>query len=424
MKTPFLFLIGLGMMCCVSCERQGKEAVPNLDELYTCIWKTERGSPKMPTASCAQVLFFDLNNDGVLDALVGYCTEAQRGDGKVYRWTAYQYKDGEWQCGEDQGDGGIGFITFDNQFHFFHILTTQGQKPKLIWAAESLPIENYILVGTLTTQQVVINDDGYLRRHPLPGIVENGHYYADWCVEDIYSKGLKPSPYKLEPVQFHVVQRKDTAQEGDTADTDPEDSDYTMPRILPRKGIPILTREEIIRLEPEDPDLPNRNRDRLYGEVDLTGNGLKDIIISETLGRSGRGGLSWTVYLCIATNQYQEANAGIFGNPLALEDDNWEGKRIWTYWHSSGTSGSVWYLQFDCQGAGKLSPLLDINPGDAGTGIGQCVYGAIFNQDTLIPMRVISPASLTNDLPLVDVPYGDEADDDKPDDEDTSDEEE
>jgi len=422
MKTPFLFLICLGMMCCVSCERQGKLAVPNLDELYTSIWKTERGSPKMPTASCARVLFFDLNNDGVLDALVGYCTEAQRGDGKVYRWTAYQYKDGEWQCGKDQGDGGIGFITFDNQFHFFHILTTQGQKPKLIWAAESLPIENYILVGTLTTQQVVINDDGYLRRHPLPGIVENGHYYADWCVEDIYSKGLKPSPYKLEPVpieKFHVVQRKDTAQEGDTADTDSEYPEYAMPRIMPRKGIPILTREEIIRLEPENPDLPDRNRSRNYCEVDLTGNGLKDIIISEPLGMSGMGGSSWTVYICISTNQYQEANVGLSGRTFAFEDDNWEGKRIWAYWHLSSNSGAIEYLQFNRQGEGTQGPSIEIYTDGDGSGIGGAIFEAIFNERNLLRMRRISPASPTNDLPLIDVP-----DDDEPGDEDSSDEEE
>ena len=169
-------------------------------------------------------------------------------------------------------------------------------------------------------------------------------------------------------------------------------------------SIPLLTREEVIRLEPENPDLPNRDRSRFYGEVDLTGNGLKDIIISEPLGMSGMGGMSWTVYLCVNTNQYQEANIGLSGRTLAVEVDGYGRNKIWSYWHISSESGSVECFYFD-EGECKLSPSLELYTGYAGTGTGGAIFAAIFNEHTVFPMRVISPASPTNDLPLVDVPW-------------------
>jgi len=81
------------------------------------------------------------------------------------------------------------------------------------------------------------------------------------------------------------------------------------------------------------------------------------------------------------------------------------GKRLWAYWKSSASSGAVQYLYLDYVDGWKLSPLLEIQPGDAGTGIGNGIMKAIFNEDDLLPMRIISPASPTNDLPYLDTPW-------------------
>ena len=146
---------------------------------------------------------------------------------------------------------------------------------------------------------------------------------------------------------------------------------------------PFLTREEIIQPEPEDDFNKDKSRDRRYAEVDLNDDGLKDIIISDPGYTGGTGGVSWGVYLCVSTNQYKGVG-GMFGNMLALEDDcrNWGSKRIWSYSHISGWSGTVQYLYFE-DGEGKLSPALVIYTGDGGTDMGNGIYNAIFANNPL-----------------------------------------
>jgi len=165
---------------------------------------------------------------------------------------------------------------------------------------------------------------------------------------------------------------------------------------------PLLTRTEIIALIPTDSsDRPDRHRSRLYAELDLTTNGLKDIIISEELGMKGTGGITWFIYRCVGDDQYQLATE-LGGWPLAVEEDEWECKRIWSYWHERQVVGHIGYLRWGLDGKITHSPALELYRHSE---VGDGIYNSVFNNNTLLPMRKISPASPTSDLPYVDEPW-------------------
>lgn len=168
----------------------------------------------------------------------------------------------------------------------------------------------------------------------------------------------------------------------------------------------LLTRAEIIKPVSANPYREDYDRRRFYVEIDLNGDGLMTIIISEAISESDRGGHFWSVYLRVSDNQYQFAGE-IFGWPLAKEEDDSGCRGIWSYSRRSARSGGIQCLYFDpWEHKFTLSPVLEIRPGDSGTDIGNNIYKTIFNDDTCLPLRVISPASLTNDLPYLDKPYG------------------
>jgi len=145
-----------------------------------------------------------------------------------------------------------------------------------------------------------------------------------------------------------------------------------------------LKREDIIY---PDPPLVTEeghvfDATRFYAEIDLTGNGLKDIIISEPVFMSGRSGKTWFVHLCVTTNQYKRFPVEIFGWPLALET-HYNSTRIWGYSRLSGSQGAIQHWEFNKRGEYTESSRLDIYPGDGGTDTGNAIYNAIFKDKWL-----------------------------------------
>jgi len=140
-----------------------------------------------------------------------------------------------------------------------------------------------------------------------------------------------------------------------------------------------LTREEIIQPEPECEYNKGWDRSRLYAEVDLNYDGLKDIIISAPYYTRGTGGLSLDVYLCVGTNQYKKVGE-TGGNTLALEDDYGNNygsfKRIWSYSHMNAESGFVQYLYFE-DGEGKTSPGLTVYSNEAETLASDYIFSGV-----------------------------------------------
>ncbi|MCL2105152.1 MAG: hypothetical protein FWH21_08920 [Kiritimatiellaeota bacterium] len=139
--------------------------------------------------------------------------------------------------------------------------------------------------------------------------------------------------------------------------------------------------------------LMERNEKCWYAELDLTGNGVKDIIISDPIYTGGKGGFSWNVYLYVSTNQYKRLPVEIFGWPLTVEE-YYDSTLIWAYSHISGRQGAIQYWEINKRGECIESARLEIYTGDGGTDIGNAVYDAIFREKRL--ELKITPA---NDMP-------------------------
>ena len=384
-------------------KETGKDVFPpNREELYQRIWKNEEGFQKMPDAVLARVLFFDLDGDGQLDALVGYGIKNYF-DSLTYKWVAYHFEDGKWQYRRDERDGNVvGFTTFHGpeQYNDFYVLSKKGKRTRLVKAGDNFGVDNFGLGSTRITQQVTVNDNGNLRLYPLPGLIDDGKYYTDWCVKDVLENELDPTPYKLEPIpveKFHLLQRKDYVQDTD-AEARPAflvNASYTG-RMFSEgnftKDMPVVTREDILKVNPPDPDWSNYNNSRLYAEIDLTDSGLPDIIISDDLQMGGTGGVGWSVFLCISTNQYRELDIGLGGRTFALEKNEKLGKRLWMYWHSSCNTGSMQCLYLDTDGEWKLSNSIEVHRIDSGSDAGWDYFEEIFkDENNSIEMKWLSP---------------------------------
>ena len=76
------------------------------------------------------------------------------------------------------------------------------------------------------------------------------------------------------------------------------------------------------------------------------------------------------------------------------KEERWGDKRIWSYWHMSANSGYISFVHFARDGECAQSPAWEIYTGDGGTEIGNGIYDAVFNKETLLPTRLISPATL------------------------------
>ena len=356
---------------------------PSIEGLYDEVRRTKSSDFENPEM---YFLFLETGWDGIPRVIAKLDDFRDQG-----YWDSFDFKDGRWQKRPIRLIDGwrpdpSGY--FDCNSDGFYMLTEKGQKPQLV-AIHVWQRYADVPTGMATCQEafyITIDDEGSLKTIPIP----------EFTLMDVDDDSEEPSlgPFpriklkspndKLEPVQVETFHPKGFENESE------EDT-------------PCLTRDEVLRPEAIEPDFPNHNRSRLYAEVDLTGNGRKDIIIEGSQAASGTGGKMWDVYLCVSTNQYRASPVDFFGWPLALEDDYWDGVRVWGYWRTSGSCGSVWYLYFD-EGECKRSPLLEIHPGDGGSGIGNAIYTAIF-KGSLLPLRLLSPASPTNDLPYQDTAW-------------------
>lgn len=137
--------------------------------------------------------------------------------------------------------------------------------------------------------------------------------------------------------------------------------------------------------------------ERLYTEVDLTGDGLNEIIISDSVTMAGTGGIEWSLYRAAAPDQYY-AKAFHFDSAiscLAVEEDlnsKVSGKRLWIYWHISSKDGIIGYIFVNDKGGFELSPVLEIFPG--GTECGQKIADAVFTPESCLKVKSLGKGEL------------------------------
>ncbi|MHC4504406.1 MAG: hypothetical protein ACYTFI_13960 [Planctomycetota bacterium] len=130
---------------------------------------------------------------------------------------------------------------------------------------------------------------------------------------------------------------------------------------------------------------------RYWHELDLTGDGIDELILSESVSCGGTGGFVYNLYLGLPGGRFKRV--GGFGCNVMAVETHGSMKRLWTYSHSSSASGSLQYRYFDDKGAYREGPAIVIFPGDGGTQIGNAILASIFNSKTRLKMVELRPPS-------------------------------
>jgi len=171
------------------------------------------------------VVFFDIDHDGIPDALATYKGNDYTGTGGGgYLWHFYRFKDGKWQRGplEETEDSIFDPNTVYSASDGFFSLTREGKKPTLIasypFRGKEFDIDFARYTESQDASEVTIDNEGYLKTIPLPELT--------WRVVDIYDKNgniviaSKIDPKKLElkkqlvPVPVTVLNPREKPENG------------------------------------------------------------------------------------------------------------------------------------------------------------------------------------------------------------------
>ena len=137
-----------------------------------------------------------------------------------------------------------------------------------------------------------------------------------------------------------------------------------------------------------DPNLLKLNPLRYMYTVDLNGDDVNDLILSESVSSSGTGGTSYDIYLGIGDQKYVQIYS-LGANGFALEPCPGGMKRLWWYTHSSSQSGSLWNIRFEGEYRYRVGEPLEIYPGDGGTAIGNAMLDAIFTEESCLKRKEV-----------------------------------
>jgi len=172
-----------------SFAQQTPQPPPNVEELYDYLRAKaeEVGVSKNPPVD---ILFFDINHDGIPEAL-GSIREDQQGGGcHGNDWSIYQLEKGEWQWvpTRDSDEYGI-FARGDD----FFSLTEEGQKPKLILLYSCSGREDEGMRYSQEACEITIDSEGYLKTIPIPALTVNclGKYNEEEEAYEVYMGDLK-----------------------------------------------------------------------------------------------------------------------------------------------------------------------------------------------------------------------------------------
>ena len=137
----------------------------------------------------------------------------------------------------------------------------------------------------------------------------------------------------------------------------------------------------------------NRRYSSFYDEryrcfVDLNQDGHDDLILSDPTMQRGSGGLSYVVYLWTNGNYREIGEIGTHPACLHVEHIDCTQRTIWTYWHSSGCSGSIGAFRVSSTGF-VTDTHIDVDLGSDGqepTTIGLELYNLILRKAN-VPIR-------------------------------------
>ncbi|MCL1920798.1 MAG: hypothetical protein FWG50_06925, partial [Kiritimatiellaeota bacterium] len=133
--------------------------------------KTFKGSGDNPI----DVLFFDINHDGLPDALVSERVDKSAGGCHGNLWYLYRFENGEWQYMFKEDGDPDSYNSVSARVDGFYSLTEEGQKPKLFLVYEFYA-RNYPTADTEVHQngyEIAIDNEGYLKAIPVPELTTN-----------------------------------------------------------------------------------------------------------------------------------------------------------------------------------------------------------------------------------------------------------
>ena len=122
--------------------------------------------------------------------------------------------------------------------------------------------------------------------------------------------------------------------------------------------------------------------------VDLDQDGHDDVLLSAPISQRGTGGLSFGVYLWTNGNYICIGEIGTHPGFLYVEQVNECTRAIWTYWHSSGSTGSIGTMRISGRHRAKEDHIyVDIGlDGQDLIPIGGLIYNTIREKAT-VPIR-------------------------------------
>lgn len=126
---------------------------------------------------------------------------------------------------------------------------------------------------------------------------------------------------------------------------------------------------------------------RRRGFVDLDKDGHEDVILSAPMSQFGTGGGSFWIYLWTNGNYRCIGEIGSHPDCIQVEDEPRDGlRRIWTYWRSSGTSGSVACTTINHGGIWESGCLPITFAGEGDPSVGRSLVDAI-DRHAIVPVR-------------------------------------
>ncbi len=135
--------------------------------------------------------------------------------------------------------------------------------------------------------------------------------------------------------------------------------------------------------------------ERYFTELDLNGDGIDELIISESASLGGTGGLIYNLYLGIGQDRFLLLSNFLSG--IMAVDTQGETKRLWSYSHSSASSGTIQYYYFDSEDVLQRSHSMIIYPGDGGSLVGNMICRAIFSEDRKLQFTKLGAFNSTGD---------------------------
>ena len=134
--------------------------------------------------------------------------------------------------------------------------------------------------------------------------------------------------------------------------------------------------------------------ERYFAELDLNGDGTNELIISESVSLGGTGGLIYSLYLGIGQDRFLFVDRFLSGIMALETQDNT--MRLWSYSHSSASSGTIQYYYFDNEGAFQHGHSMMIYSGVGGSLIDSIIYQIIFSEDLKLQFTKLGASNPMN----------------------------